>query len=76
VRVLADGRELDAAVERRPCSRQVTSAIITAMTTDEEAAQDHLRKDHLSRDGDVLPTARLRVVLAEDDILLQAFSPS
>ncbi|MBV8542681.1 MAG: hypothetical protein JO364_02170 [Pseudonocardiales bacterium] len=46
------------------------------MTTDEEAAQDHLRKDHLSRDGDVLPTARLRVVLAEDDILLQAFSPS
>ncbi|MGH8920319.1 MAG: response regulator, partial [Actinomycetes bacterium] len=36
------------------------------MTIDGEAAQDHA-----GRDGDVLPRARLRVALAEDDILLR-----
>ncbi|MGH3764090.1 MAG: response regulator [Pseudonocardiaceae bacterium] len=36
------------------------------MTTDGGAA-----RDHAGRDGDVLPGARLRVALAEDDILLR-----
>jgi DNA-binding NarL/FixJ family response regulator len=48
------------------CSRQVKLAIIDAMTIDGEAAQDHP-----GRDGDVLPAAKLRVALAEDDILLR-----
>src|SRR5918997_2418144 len=54
------------AVERQPCSPQVTSAIIIAMTINGEAAQDHP-----GGDGDVLPAAKLRVALAEDDILLR-----
>jgi DNA-binding NarL/FixJ family response regulator len=49
----------------------VIGAIILAMTGDGETARDHLRKEHTGRDGSVLPAARLRVALAEDDILLR-----
>jgi hypothetical protein len=49
----------------------MTSGIIIAMTISGGAAQDHPRMDHSGREGAVLPAARLRVVLAEDDTLLR-----
>ena len=41
------------------------------MTTGGKAAPHHPTKDRLSRDVDVVPSDRLRVALAEDDILLR-----
>jgi hypothetical protein len=53
------------------CTRHVASAIIPAMTVDGEAAQHHPNQKSDNRERDVMPATRLRVVLAEDDILLR-----
>ena len=41
------------------------------MTIDGEAAMDHPRRDHSSGEDGASPATRLRVVLAEDDVLLR-----
>jgi DNA-binding NarL/FixJ family response regulator len=42
-----------------------------AMTVDGEATRDRPRQGDLSRDGDVVAAVKLRIALAEDDVLLR-----